>query len=73
MPYSKVPVGTYNIKGDSIGDQAKLEQYRLKIQSKMGSNYNMLKIEDKNRQWIDTARKEYMPKSEEQKGHESVN
>ena len=31
----------------------------------MGSNYNMLKIEDKNRAWINNARKDYMAKVEE--------
>ena len=74
MPHSTVPVGTYNMgKVGAIGDPSKVEEERVKLKSKMGSNYNMLKIEDKNRSWINSARKDYMAKVEETKGSESVN
>lgn len=73
MPHSTVPVGTYNVARGSLGDPKKVEEERVKLKSKMGSNFNMLKIEDKNRAWINTARKDYMAKVEESKGSESVN
>jgi hypothetical protein len=68
MPHSKVPVGTYNMTPvKAIGDHKKAEAYRVKLKAKMGKNYNMLKLEDKNRQWIDCARKDYIAKIEENK------
>ena len=50
-----------------------MELERKKLKAIMGSNFNLLKIEDKNRSWINTARKDYMAKVEESKGSESVN
>jgi hypothetical protein len=73
FPTSSVPVGTYIVTNNQIGNPEKEEKYRLKLKNKMGSNYNMLRIEDKNRQWINTARKDYIAKVEEQKGQESIN
>lgn len=73
MPHSSVPVGTYDMSKGSLGDQKKLDAERKKLKAIMGSNFNLLKIEDKNRMWINTARKDYMAKVEEAKGSESVN
>jgi hypothetical protein len=68
MPMSNVPVGAYMMIPDkAIGDPKKAEAYRVKLKTKMGKNYNMLKLEDKNRQWIDVARKDYIAKVEENK------
>lgn len=73
MPHSSVPVGTYDMSKGSLGDQKKLDAERKKLKAIMGRNFNLLKIEDKNRMWINTARKDYMAKVEEAKGSESVN
>ena len=57
------PPGTYNSHLiNTMGKPAKDEEYLKKLKSQMGSNYSMMKIEDKNKKWIARARKDYMAK-----------
>ena len=54
-------VGTYDShKYNTMGDKEAESKMKDTLRKKAGTEFNMLKMEDNNRKWIERARKEYM-------------